>query len=100
MENNIMEVWTAWKAANPIATFLIFEAAGLLGMITHFLKLDIQGQTLDDIKSYFTNNFKRTLWATITTIFATFTAFIMSQGLMAAFLAGYAFDSAINKGTN
>lgn len=99
IEGNILEAWVMWKASHPLWTFLIFEVAGILGMITHFLKKDIQGQTADDIVSYFKNNFKRTLWATITTVFAVFTAFIMSQGLMAAFLAGYAFDSALNQGS-
>ena len=101
LEINVMEflaAWIAWQAAHPVLTGILYLAAGLLGMISHFLKLEVKGQTFNDIKTYFGNHFKDTIVATIATLFAAGLAFIMGQGLMAAFLAGYAFDSVFNKG--
>ena len=95
-----LAAWIAWQTAHPILAFAIYQIAGLVGMVTHFLKKNVKGQTADDIKTYFASNFKDTLQATIVTLFAAGTAFVMGQGLMAAFLAGYAFDSALNKGSN
>ena len=93
-----LAAWVAWQLAHPILTFIIYMMAGLAGMISHFLKLEVKGQTVDDIKAYFKGHFKDTTVATIATLFAAGLAFIMGQGLMAAFLAGYAFDSVFNKG--
>ena len=90
--------WKAWCIMHPILTFIIYLMAGYLGMISHFLKLEVKGQTVDDIKTYFVNHFKDTVVAVIATLFAAALAFIMVQGLMAAFLAGYTFDSVFNKG--
>lgn len=93
-----MEAVRAWFALHPFVSFGTYQIAGLLGMVIHFLKLDVKGQTADDIKTYFKENVKNTIAATVITLFAAGTAFAMGQGLMAAFLAGYAFDSALNKG--
>lgn len=94
---DFLTLWNTWQSAHPVYTFLIFEFAGVMGMIVHFLKLDIKGQTASDIKAYFTNNLKYTLWALIVTLFVSGGALALNQGIMAAFLAGYTFDSALNK---
>jgi hypothetical protein len=93
-----LAAWIAWCAIHPILTFIIYQLSGLAGMVSHFLKLEVKGQTADDIRNYFQSHFKDTVTAVIATLFVAGLAFIMGQGLMAAFLAGYAFDSVFNKG--
>jgi hypothetical protein len=66
-------------------------------MFVHFLKLDVTGQTASDVFAYFKGNFKYTLWATIVTVVFAGSAWYMDQGLLAAFLSGYAFDSMLNR---
>lgn len=77
-------------------------AVGLLGMMVHFLKKNIKGETLTDIGHYFHDNFKSTFIAAITTVMSVATLyFTLSTGqaidLVAVFSLGYNFDSALNK---
>jgi hypothetical protein len=74
----------------------------IVGMITHFLRKAVQGESLGDIKNFFWNNPKRTFIAWV----ATSVGFIAYVGLlpvgtvkdvMIVFGIGYSFDSFFNK---
>lgn len=75
----------------------------LLGMLTHFLKKNIKGETPTEILTYFKDNFKSTITAFILTsvmYFAYYQLFVVEsdvKDLMVIFLIGYAFDSTFNK---
>lgn len=72
---------------------------GLLGMISHFLKLKIKAQTPHAILSYFVENFRDTLTAVIGLTVGIFGAWATMDpaawmtGIIAAFPIGYTFDS-------
>ena len=73
-----------------------------LGMLSHFLKKKITGETLADITQYFILNFKSTLIAWIsTTVISIGTYMTLSTGqpidIIAFFGIGYTFDSSFNK---
>ncbi len=80
----------------------ILYAVALVGMIVHFLKQKVKGQTLVEIREYFSANFKDTLIAFIATSLG-FVAYMfgLSTGQNADFLAvfavGYMCDSFFNK---
>lgn len=70
---------------------------GLLGLITHFLKRKIKGQTARAIKHYFKGNLKDTVIAVIA--FTVSFAILVQTGelsYLSAFLTGYACDSIFN----
>ena len=77
----------------------------LIGMFTHFLKLNITGETLTDITNYFNDHFRSTLVAFIATSVG-FLAYYygMASGtkadVAAVFALGYMFDSFFNKFTS
>jgi hypothetical protein len=80
--------------------FLYFLA--LMGMVTHFLKKAVQGESVADIKNFFWNNPKKTFIAWV----ATSVGFLAYVGLMPVgtvkdilivFGLGYTFDSFFNK---
>ena len=79
--------------------FMAMWGVGLLGMISHFLKLKIKGQTPQEIFGYFIDNFKDTLTATIGMSIGVFGAWTAMDptawtiGVIAAFPIGYTFDS-------
>ncbi len=88
-----IEILTSWQA---------LLAIGYLGMFSHFLKKNIQGETLVEIKDYFKNHFKSTLIAAISTgIGVIGYYYTMPVGdvhdPIAAFGIGYTFDSFLNK---
>lgn len=79
-----------------------------IGMLMHFFKKNIKGETLTDIRNYFRDNFKSTFTAFVATIIGTLGIFFtltptnitgetMSLLIIAAFGAGYTFDSIFNK---
>jgi hypothetical protein len=75
---------------------------GLLGMLVHFFKKQIKGETVTEIKDYFASHFKSTITAFIVTSIAVFGYyFTLSTGQMAdvvtVFGLGYTFDSMFNK---
>lgn len=77
-------------------------AIGLLGMITHFLKKQIKGETPTEILSYFKDHFRSTLIAVISTVIGVvsyhFTLAVNEiNDPIAAFGIGYTFDSIFNK---
>ena len=72
--------------------------AMILGVLVHFLKKKIKGQTLADVKSYFKNNLKDTVIMTIAAVVG-FAGLVATGGLgwVASFLLGYTADSMFNK---
>lgn len=69
-----------------------------LGVISHFFKKKIKGETLSDVKDYFRSHFNNT----VTTIIASIVLFgslvaTGGIGIIASFTAGYACDSLFNK---
>lgn len=68
------------------------------GILAHFFKKKIKGETLADIKSYFKNNFKTTVTTVIAGI-VVFAGLVATSGLsiIGVFTAGYAADSAFNR---
>ena len=70
----------------------------LFGVLAHFFKKKIKGETLTDVKANFKNNFKTTVTTVIAAI-VLFIGLIYSGGLsiLGVFTAGYACDSAFNK---
>jgi len=74
----------------------------LLGMIVHFLKQKVKGQTTVEIKQYFAANFKDTFIAFVATSLGYVVyMFGLSTGqnadFVAVFAAGYICDSMFNK---
>lgn len=74
----------------------------LLGMIIHFLKKSIKGETLADIKMYFSEHFKSTFIAVVSTLIATLAYYLTLSNdsvtdIIFAFGAGYTCDSFFNK---
>jgi hypothetical protein len=74
----------------------------LMGMLMHFMKKNIKGETLTDIRNYFKDNFKSTFVAFVATVVGTLGLyFTLSTGqvldVISAFGCGYTFDSLFNK---
>jgi preprotein translocase subunit SecF len=86
-----------------IFSFTGLYIVALLGMLTHFLKKNVKGETPTEILSYFKDNFRSTLTAFILTsvmYFAYYNLFVVEsdvKDLMVIFLIGYAFDSTFIK---
>lgn len=77
-------------------------AIGILGMMTHFFKQKVKGETLTEIKFYFRDNFKSTLVALISTVVSTVGIYLtMGTGqpidIITVFQTGYTFDNILNK---
>lgn len=75
---------------------------GLIGMFSHFLKKNVTGETIVEIKDYFKNHFKSTILALISTVLTVVGYyFSISTGQVADILLvgslGYNFDSLFNK---
>jgi hypothetical protein len=73
-----------------------------VGMIVHFLKQKVQGESLSAIKTYFSDNFKSTIVAVVSTQVGTFAIFFtLATGttidLVTVFGVGYMSDSFFNK---
>ena len=86
-----------------IYSFTGLYIIALLGMVTHFLKKNIKGETPTEILNYFKDNFKSTITAFILTsvmFIAYHQMFVDAESvkdIMVIFLIGYAFDSTFNK---
>ena len=86
-----------------IYSFTGLYIIALLGMVTHFLKKNIKGETPTEILGYFKDNFKKTITAFILTsvmYIAYHQMFVDAESvkdIMVIFLIGYAFDSTFNK---
>lgn len=77
-------------------------AVSLLGMIVHFLKKNIVGETTTEIKDYFRDHFKSTFIAFIATslgfvVYMFTLATGQNADFLAVFAAGYVCDSIFNK---
>lgn len=75
---------------------------GMIGMFSHFLKKNVTGETLVEIKGYFSNHFKSTLLAVIATFIAVISYyFTIPTGQIHDILIvgslGYNCDSLFNK---
>ena len=70
----------------------------LLGIISHFAKKKIKGQTVADFKNYFNTHFKDTVITVIAGI-VLFGSLAATGGLgwIASFTAGYTSDSLFNR---
>jgi divalent metal cation (Fe/Co/Zn/Cd) transporter len=79
-------------------TYFLYVLA-IVGMVTHFLKKKVKGETTSEIKEYFANHFKSTVLAYIATTIGFF-GYVYLTGTkepVTAFLIGYTFDSLFNK---
>lgn len=86
-------------------TFLSLLALSLLGLASHWLKKYCRGQSKASFKDYMLHYKKRTIASVFTVISAVialystmYTVELTGQLASLAFLAGYAGDSAVNKG--
>lgn len=87
---------------NWLFTLPMLSLIAQVGMLTHFLKKKVTGETLTDIAGYFKNHVKSTLIAIIVTQvtvmgLAMATPMERPMDLVAIFLLGYTFDSTLNK---
>jgi len=83
--------------------YLVIFVIGFLGMLVHFFKKNIKGETGTEIISYFHDNLKSTLTALIITLVGTSAYFLIISAnnqpadMINAFTIGYMFDSMINR---
>lgn len=71
----------------------------LVGMLSHFLKKKIKGETITQIKHYFADHFKTTLLSLIATVigYYAYLQYTETPDIIAVFLIGYTCDSLFNK---
>jgi hypothetical protein len=74
----------------------------LIGMLMHFFKKQIKGETVSDITNYFKLHFKSTVMAFVaTTVGFLAYHFLLASGqkadIFGVFATGYMFDSIFNK---
>lgn len=74
----------------------------LLGMIIHFFKKQIKGETVTEIKDYFRDHFKSTFIAVVVTMISCAAYYFnLKTGtptdILTVFGLGYTFDSMFNK---
>lgn len=77
---------------------IILLVCGYTGLICHFLKKKIKGETVTEIKTYFHDNIKSTLLALITVAVGIY--FLNDYAALTyaeAFGIGYMVDSILNK---
>jgi len=82
--------------------FLVLFIIGFLGMITHFFKKQIKGETPAEIAAFFHDHVKSTITALITVLVAEAAYYLliaegMTADLINAFTIGYMFDSMLNR---
>ncbi|MGD9697609.1 hypothetical protein [Acinetobacter sp.] len=81
-----------------VLLYLGYLLLTLLGVLTHFLKKKVKGQTKADIKLYFNSHFNDTLIMVIAALVMFGSAAAASElGITSAFLIGYTADSLFNK---
>lgn len=86
---------------HPASLYII----SLVGMLMHFFKRQIKGETITDIASYFSDHFKSTVIAFVaTTIGFLAYHFLLASGqkadIFGVFGVGYMFDSMFNRYEN
>lgn len=77
-------------------------AVAITGMLMHFFKQKIKGESITEIKAFFSDNFKSTIIAvvgTLVTSVATYMALATGQpiDILTFFGIGYMCDSAFNR---
>lgn len=75
---------------------------GLVGMLMHFFKKQIKGETLTEIREYFSDHFKSTFVAIVSTLLGVVTYYLtlgtgQPADILTVFGLGYMFDSIFNK---
>lgn len=85
-----------------LLTPLGLSIIGLLGMLIHFFKKQIKGETVSEITDYFKVHFKSTFIAVVTTLIGVLAyKFTLATGqaadIVTVFGIGYTFDSIFNK---
>lgn len=83
---------------SPLSLYII----AIIGMITHFLKKQIKGESIVDIASYFKVHFKSTMiaWVATTIGFLGYFFYLKSGEMVdifVVFATGYLSDSLFNK---
>ena len=80
------------------AKLVFYFLVTVLGVISHFLKKKIKGETLSDITEYFKDHFKSTI-VTIIAAVISFAVLVASNdiSILSAFAVGYSADSLFNK---
>lgn len=84
------------------SNFWMQFAIAFLGMIVHFLKKKVKGESFTAIGSYFKDNPKSTIIAFVATLvgvaaYYTQLATGTNADLLAVFMIGYSVDSALNR---
>jgi hypothetical protein len=81
-----------------ISTYIAYFIIGLLGLISHFLKQKVKGQTIHSITDWFIKNPKETLLSLIAFV-VSFVVLTQTGGLtyISCFLSGYCCDSIFSK---
>jgi len=84
--------------AISILMLILYFLIGIIGVIVHFLKKKVKGQSIASVKKYFATHFR----STVLMFFAYIGAFaglheLGQLTMAAAFMAGYTCDSLINK---
>lgn len=85
-----------------IPDFWLLFGVSFLGMITHFFKKQIKGETPKEIMLFFHDHVKSTITALITVFIATAAYYLtlatgQTADLVNTFTLGYMFDSMLNK---
>jgi NhaP-type Na+/H+ or K+/H+ antiporter len=81
-----------------IINCILYSFSCLVGVLAHFLKKKIKGETLSDIKHYFSTHLRETVITLIGAIFGLSTAlYIGDLNILTAFTIGYTADSMFNK---
>lgn len=78
--------------------FLLFIS--FFGLVTHFLKKKIKGESVNDIRNYFYEHFRTVVLSFIVTLIGFFAYWIISGGngdILGAFAVGFLSDSFLNK---
>lgn len=81
-----------------ILTWIGYIVVLAIGIVAHFLKKKVKGQTLADVKHYFQSNFVNTVTSIVGAI-AGFIILVATGGVSwyAVFTTGYLADSIFNK---
>jgi len=83
---------------NEYVIYAGYFGVGLLGLLSHFLKRKIKGETLTDIKQWFSHHAKNTALSVIAFIIS-YAALIQTDDLsvLSSFMAGYMCDSIFSR---
>lgn len=81
-----------------ILAYIGYYISALLGMFAHFLKKNIKGESRTEVRKYFKENYRTTLYALIATSLG-FAIVVMADqaNIVSAFGVGYMFDSAMHQ---